>query len=29
MTVLYLNLCYDKVCYKGTVLYHLNIFSAS
>ena len=22
MTVLYLNLCYNEVCYKGTVLYH-------
>ena len=22
MTVLYPDLCYNKVCYKGTVLYH-------
>ena len=25
MTVLYPNLCYNEVCYKGTVLYSLRM----
>ena len=27
MTVLYPNLCYNEVCYKGTAVYHIRWYN--